>query len=88
VTSPRSRDLDVVVVGLGALGSAAAWVLARAGARVLGLEQFELGTTGAPPTTTPASSAAPTTRPPTSTWPAWPTGRGRSWSGRRRNGWW
>jgi sarcosine oxidase len=34
---------DVVVVGLGALGSAAAWVLARAGARVLGLEQFELG---------------------------------------------
>jgi sarcosine oxidase len=35
--------LDVIVVGLGALGSAAAWVLARAGARVLGLEQFELG---------------------------------------------
>jgi sarcosine oxidase len=33
----------VVVVGLGALGSAAAWALARAGARVLGLEQFELG---------------------------------------------
>ena len=29
--------------GLGALGSAAAWVLARSGARVLGLEQFELG---------------------------------------------
>ena len=37
------RDWDVVVVGLGALGSAAAWALARAGARVLGLEQFELG---------------------------------------------
>ena len=34
--------LDVIVVGLGALGSAA-WVLARAGARVLGLEQFGLG---------------------------------------------
>ena len=34
---------DVVVVGLGALGSAAAWILARSGARVLGLEQFELG---------------------------------------------
>jgi len=34
---------DVVVVGLGALGSAAAWALAGAGARVLGLEQFELG---------------------------------------------
>jgi sarcosine oxidase len=34
---------DVVVVGLGAFGSAAAWALVRAGARVLGLEQFELG---------------------------------------------
>jgi sarcosine oxidase len=34
---------DVVVVGLGALGSAAACALARAGARVLALEQFELG---------------------------------------------
>ena len=38
-----SAGFDVVVVGLGALGSAAAWALARAGARVLGLEQFELG---------------------------------------------
>ena len=38
-----SARRDVVVVGLGALGSAAAWALARAGARVLGLEQFELG---------------------------------------------
>ena len=38
-----TRRFDVVVVGLGALGSAAAWALARAGARVLGLEQFELG---------------------------------------------
>jgi sarcosine oxidase len=37
------HDWDVVVVGLGALGSAAVWALARAGARVLGLEQFELG---------------------------------------------
>jgi sarcosine oxidase len=39
----RLRDWDVVVVGLGALGSAAARALARAGASVLGLEQFELG---------------------------------------------
>jgi monomeric sarcosine oxidase len=39
----RLRDWDVVVVGLGALGSAAARALARAGAAVLGLEQFELG---------------------------------------------
>ncbi|HEU4896168.1 MAG TPA: N-methyl-L-tryptophan oxidase [Actinomycetota bacterium] len=40
---PAGPSWDVVVVGLGALGSAAAWALARAGARVLGLEQFELG---------------------------------------------
>jgi sarcosine oxidase len=39
----RLRDWDAVVVGLGALGSAAAWALARAGVSVLGLEQFELG---------------------------------------------
>ena len=38
-----TAGFDVVVVGLGVLGSAAAWALARAGARVLGLEQFELG---------------------------------------------
>jgi sarcosine oxidase len=34
---------DVVVVGLGALGSAAAMHLARRGRRVVGLERFELG---------------------------------------------
>lgn len=34
---------DVAVVGLGALGSAAAYHLARRGARVVALEQFELG---------------------------------------------
>ena len=43
MTTGHRRDWDVVVVGLGALGSAAAWALARAGARVLGLEQFALG---------------------------------------------
>ncbi len=32
---------DAVVIGLGAMGSAAAWRLARRGARVLGLERFE-----------------------------------------------
>jgi sarcosine oxidase len=38
------REWDVIVVGLGALGSAAAyWASTRPGARVLGLEQFELG---------------------------------------------
>ncbi|HEX5087345.1 MAG TPA: N-methyl-L-tryptophan oxidase [Nocardioides sp.] len=34
---------DVVVVGLGGLGSAAAWELARRGRTVLGLERFRLG---------------------------------------------
>jgi sarcosine oxidase len=38
------RDWDVIVVGLGALGSAAAcWASSRPGVRVLGLERFELG---------------------------------------------
>lgn len=34
---------EVVVIGLGGLGSATAYWLARAGVRVMGLEQFELG---------------------------------------------
>jgi sarcosine oxidase len=39
-----TRDWDVVVVGLGALGSAAAcWLARRPGIRVLALEQFESG---------------------------------------------
>ena len=38
------RDWDVIVIGLGALGSAAAyWAARRPDTRVLGLEQFELG---------------------------------------------
>jgi sarcosine oxidase len=38
------RDWDAVVIGLGAIGSAAAyWLSTRLGDRVLGLEQFELG---------------------------------------------
>lgn len=32
---------DVIVVGIGGMGSATAWHLARRGARVLGLEQFD-----------------------------------------------
>lgn len=36
-------DYDVAVVGLGALGSAAAYHAARKGARVIAFEQFELG---------------------------------------------
>lgn len=38
-----TEDFDVVVLGLGAIGSGAAYWSARMGARVLGLEQFELG---------------------------------------------
>ena len=38
-----TASYDVVVVGLGALGSSAAMHLARRGQRVLGLERFELG---------------------------------------------
>lgn len=37
------NDADYLVVGLGALGSAAAWELSRRGHRVIGLERFELG---------------------------------------------
>jgi sarcosine oxidase len=37
------ESFDVAVVGLGALGSAAAYHLARKGARVVGFEQFDLG---------------------------------------------
>ena len=33
---------DVIVIGLGGMGSAAAYHLARRGARVLGLEQFDV----------------------------------------------
>lgn len=36
-------EAEYVVVGLGALGSATAWQLARRGASVVGLEQFALG---------------------------------------------
>ncbi len=38
-----SRPYDAVVLGLGGIGSGAAYWLARRGARVLGLEQFDLG---------------------------------------------
>jgi sarcosine oxidase len=34
---------DVIVVGVGGMGAAACWRLARRGVRVLGLEQFEIG---------------------------------------------
>jgi sarcosine oxidase len=37
------NDADVIVLGLGGIGSAAAYWLSKRGARVIGLEQFELG---------------------------------------------
>jgi sarcosine oxidase len=39
----RSIEYDAIVLGLGGIGSAAAYCLARRGVRTLGLEQFELG---------------------------------------------
>jgi sarcosine oxidase len=40
----RKTEYEYIVVGLGGIGSAAAyWLARRAGAEVLGLEQFELG---------------------------------------------
>jgi len=35
-------DFDVIIVGIGGMGSAAAWQLARRGHRVLGLERFDI----------------------------------------------
>ncbi|HEY8284252.1 MAG TPA: FAD-dependent oxidoreductase, partial [Chloroflexota bacterium] len=38
------REFEYIVIGLGGLGSGAAyWLARRAGAEVLGIEQFELG---------------------------------------------
>jgi sarcosine oxidase len=37
------ESYDVIVVGVGAMGAAACWRLARRGVRVLGLEQFGVG---------------------------------------------
>jgi sarcosine oxidase len=38
-----TTSYDAIIIGLGGMGSAAAWHLARRGARVLGLEQFAFG---------------------------------------------
>ena len=37
-----SSSYDVIVIGVGGMGSATAWHLARRGCRVLGLEQFNI----------------------------------------------
>jgi sarcosine oxidase len=38
-----ARTYDVIVLGLGGMGSSALWHLARRGVRVLGLERYDLG---------------------------------------------
>jgi sarcosine oxidase len=38
-----SKPYDVIVIGIGGMGSATCWQLARRGLRVLGLERFDLG---------------------------------------------
>ena len=40
-----SNKFDVIVVGVGAMGAATCWHLARRGIRVLGLEQFDIPNT-------------------------------------------
>ncbi len=42
---PRSPLVDVVVVGAGVMGAAAAWRLARGGAKVVLLDRFRAGHT-------------------------------------------
>ncbi len=56
-----TRTVDYVVAGLGALGSAAAYELARRGHSVVGLERFELATPTAPATTPAGSCGTATT---------------------------
>lgn len=43
LAAPMAASYDVIVLGVGAMGAAAAWALARRGARVLGLEQHAPG---------------------------------------------
>jgi sarcosine oxidase len=38
-----TQSFDVIVIGVGGMGSAALWQLARRGQRVLGIERFDLG---------------------------------------------
>lgn len=52
-------NYDYIVIGVGGIGSAAAYWLARnSGGSVLGLEQFEINHSRGDPTTTPASFGA------------------------------
>src|SRR4051812_49665911 len=42
---PVETAYDVIVIGVGAMGASACWHLARRGARVLGLERFDIPNT-------------------------------------------
>src|SRR3954467_11435012 len=42
---PVGTAYDVIVIGVGAMGASACWHLARRGARVLGLERFDIPNT-------------------------------------------
>jgi sarcosine oxidase len=37
------KSFDTIVIGVGGMGSAALWHLARRGQKVLGIERFDLG---------------------------------------------
>ena len=37
------KSFDTIVIGVGSMGSAALWQLARRGRKVLGIERFDLG---------------------------------------------
>src|ERR687890_1265318 len=39
---PAGMNYDVIIVGVGGMGSAAAWQLARRGRRVLGIERYDI----------------------------------------------
>ncbi len=45
---PATPSYDCIVVGLGAMGSACLYQLARRGASVLGLEQFDIANPSSP----------------------------------------
>jgi glycine/D-amino acid oxidase-like deaminating enzyme len=70
------EQADVIVLGLGGIGSAAAYWLARRGARVIGLEQFELGHTRGESQDHSRIIRLSYHDPPTSVWPRPPTARG------------
>lgn len=78
---------DVVVLGLGGMGSAAAYHAASRGARVIGLEQFEAVHARVAPTAMSASSARATSSTPTiSHCFTGPMSCGGSWRRRRGRG--